>query len=391
MNVLKKYLLLLFILLSSMSGAQEINVLLPKDAGRNYSLVLYRGLETDTIQTGILNAEGRTLLKIPSLYKHYNGIALLSVEGKTSLRMVLDGNSFSVRQDDNDEYHYIGTKENVYLNDFFTNKPPAKKDTTLFANNFIEDFFFVSHLKHIVIDGGGTLSDKANLRLFAIDKLDLDKLYTTGLWYYAIDGIVRLSPGQELMGEDMVRILKRIKKQEVFEHFLENLITITEQYGWDDAFEIIVSYAKKSARIQTPQGDIYTAFQSVKVCKGMVVPEIDGLQKPLVDEVCLLLFYQPDCHNCEAQLNELIEIYPYVKAKDIRVITISSDFEMASVKKDKERFPWGDTLCDFNGFAGKNFVNFGVMGTPTFFLLDKDHRLVKKFALVSELKMALNL
>lgn len=391
MDELKTYLLFLLCFGPFFLNAQEINISFPKEGNNSYSLVIYRGIKTDTIQAGALNLSGKVKLKIPSSYKDYRRIALLSIGDKSSLRIVLDGNSFSIGEDGDGGYRFEGTKESAYLYDFLINNPSFKRDTAYFADCFIEDFFFVRKLHQVVIEGRGTLSDKANLRLFAIDKLDFDNLYTTGLWYYVVDGIVRLSPGQELLGEDMTRILKRIKSQEVFEHLLSNLVTITEQYGWDDAFETIVSYAKESGRIQVPQGDIYTAFQSIKVRKGMVAPKIEGLETPLAYQDALLIFYQPDCHNCEAQLQELIKIYPSLEEKNIRVIALSADSEKANVKKDKDRFPWVDTLCDLEGFAGENFTNYGVMGTPTFFLLDKEHRLVRKFALISDVKGALNL
>ncbi|MCU6167647.1 hypothetical protein KWH76_22865, partial [Enterobacter roggenkampii] len=107
--------------------------------------------------------------------------------------------------------------------------------------------------------------DKANARLYALNQLDVDKLYSSGIWYNVIDGLTRLTADQQLMAEDMVRLMKRIKSQEAFEHLANNLILITEQYGWDDAFDIIVPYIEESGRIAVPQGRIFDAFALAKV------------------------------------------------------------------------------------------------------------------------------
>ncbi|MFV0539444.1 MAG: peroxiredoxin family protein [Dysgonomonas sp.] len=71
----------------------------------------------------------------------------------------------------------------------------------------------------------------------------------------------------------------------------------------------------------------------------------------------------------------------------VRVVSLSSDHLKESFEKDKKHFPWADNdkLCDFQGFSGKNFLNYGIMSTPTFFLIDKDGIVIRRYALVADI------
>jgi peroxiredoxin len=189
--------------------------------------------------------------------------------------------------------------------------------------------------------------------------------------------------------------MKRINSQKVFEHLANNLIVITEQYGWDDAFDIIVPYIEESGRIAVPQGRIFDAFALAKVRKGTPVPDLDGLTPSLCGSGyrrTLLVFYQPDCENCHAQIERLISDYPKLKEQNIRIVSISSGTNKDIFAGDVKRFPWADSdkLCDYKGFAGANFVRYGIMSTPTFFLLDEEGRVMKRYALVADIDFITN-
>jgi hypothetical protein len=68
-------------------------------------------------------------------------------------------------------------------------------------------------------------------------------------------------------------------------------------------------------------------------------------------------------------MRELIKIHPKLNQLGVRVVSISTDNQKESFAKDKKNLPWSDPdkLCDLQGFSGKNFLDYGVMGTPTFF------------------------
>jgi hypothetical protein len=82
----------------------------------------------------------------------------------------------------------------------------------------------------------------------------------------------------------------------------------------------------------------------------------------------------------------LIKKYPEIKSRSVRIISISGGNDKSVFEQEKKLYPWPDKLCDFEGYAGKNFINYGIMGTPTFFLLDKDGIVLKRFAQISGLE-----
>lgn len=363
--------------------AQKITISIPNAASKRYAFFLNEGIDQDTIQKGTLNIAGGTIINIPTKYKDYTGIGILKIEGENSINLVVNHENFTIERGADLKNKFKNSPENEYLYATMEGRQQRDVNVKLYAARFVELAGFTGQLNNVV-NKGGDLNSRTNIRIYAIDKLDMDGLYTSGLWHLVVDRLARLSSNQEVMANDFIKIFKRIKSQKVYEHLADNVITMMNQYGWDDAFDILIPSIADSKRILTPQGKIYDAFKMVKIRRGNFVPPIEGLKIPLKENVAdktLIMFYESDCQNCITQLQELKKNYARLNASKIRVITISADYDKKSFDKESSSFPWVDKLCDYKGFAGKNFSNFGVLGTPTFYLLDKDLRLIKRFAL----------
>jgi hypothetical protein len=67
------------------------------------------------------------------------------------------------------------------------------------------------------------------------------------------------------------------------------------------------------------------------------------------------------------------------------VIAISADKTEQGFEKKLAYHQWPDNYCDFSGMKGENFTNYGVLGVPTLFLLDRAGVVVGKTAMVDEL------
>lgn len=371
---------------SSYIAAQKITISIPKLANKKYAFVLNKGIDQDTIQEGQLNIAGGAVVNIPQRYKGYVGIGVLKTDGENSINLIINNENFTLEQGADNKNRFKNSPENDYLNSVMNGTRNNVSGTSLYAPRFVELLSFTQQL-NAVVNGGGDLNTRTNARIYAMDKLDIDRLYQSGLWHIVVDRLVRLSPDQEVMARDMVKVFKRVKSQAVFEHLADNVVTILNQYGWDDAFDIIVPYIIDSKRIPTPQGPLFDAFKMAKIRRGNVVPAIVGLKTPLGSggaSKTLIMFYESDCHNCIGQIKELKARYSRLKSMNVRVVTISADYNKKEYEKEALNFPWSDKLCDYKGFAGKNFSNYGVMGTPIFYLLDKDLKLIKRFALLKD-------
>ncbi|MDR1884211.1 MAG: TlpA family protein disulfide reductase [Prevotella sp.] len=385
----KQLLFCLAYLIPLTASAWKISISLPQQPDREYVFVLSKGVRQDTIQKGRLSFAGNTVIEIPEKEKDYIGMGSLQIQDVAPFNMIVNHEDFSVVQQPDGNYIFKNSPENEYLYSVIQDGVYPSGDTTLYASYFIDLIRYMQQLNNMVTLGG-SLADKVNIRLHALNRLDLERLYTSSIWYDVIDGLTKLTADGQLFGEDMLRLLKRIRSQEVFEHLVNNLIVITEQYGWDDAFDIIMPYVEESGRIAVPQGKIFEAFALTKVRKGAFAPDLDGLSPSLKEsgyKRTLLVFYQPDCINCHSQLELLVNDYEKLKQQNIRIISISSDTGKESFAEDAKRYPWADSdkLCDYKGFAGANFVKYGIMGTPTFFLLDEEGKIINRYALVADI------
>jgi peroxiredoxin len=92
----------------------------------------------------------------------------------------------------------------------------------------------------------------------------------------------------------------------------------------------------------------------------------------------LIFFYESGCAHCEEAIALLTENYQRLTQKGIDVIAVSSDMLTENFLKTAEKFPWKTRICDYKGIQGDNFKNYGVYGTPMFFVVNKTGKIVLK-------------
>jgi hypothetical protein len=73
-----------------------------------------------------------------------------------------------------------------------------------------------------------------------------------------------------------------------------------------------------------------------------------------------------------------------LKEHNVRVIAISGDESEQGFEKKLAYHQWPDNYYDFTGMDGVNFINYGVLGVPTLYLLDKDGIVIEKTATVDD-------
>lgn len=373
---------LILISLSSLSlDAQTIDIEFGEASNREYSLSFYYGLKMDTVVSGNLDNTGCATIKLPESNKGYRGLASLKVSDFPLQVFIVNGENFKMKYE-----NAILRFENSPENDAFLKKNTnLLSDTTLYANRFLDLSSYFQALRSVISGQNMGLGNRYRVRNYAEEKLNTDDLYTSGLWFFIIDGLTQLYSDQESFAKAMISILKRIKSETVYRELSENVITIMNQYGWEDAFDIVVPSIVESGRIEYPQGILFDAFQMAKLMKGSLAPDLEGLSVKSHNGQTLILFFEADCSNCRSELKKLIEIYDQLKAKGIRVISISADHDKKIYTETIKNIPWKDAFCDYKGFASPNFVNYGISATPTYFLLDSDQKIVKRFSQIGYL------
>ncbi|MFV0310486.1 MAG: hypothetical protein ACK5KN_02410 [Dysgonomonas sp.] len=219
----KLFILCLSYLIPFVLSAQKISISLPEQSNKEYTFILSKGIKQDTIQKGMLSFAGDVIINIPEKEKYYEGMGSLQIKDVRPLNIIVNHEDFSVEQGPDQKYIFKNSRENEYLYSVIQEGARPAQDTTLYASSFIGLVRYMQQLNRLASQGG-SLMEKANARLYALNQLDMDKLYTSGIWYNVVDGLTKLTPDRQLMAEDMVRLMKRIKSQEVFEHLANNLL-----------------------------------------------------------------------------------------------------------------------------------------------------------------------
>jgi hypothetical protein len=411
---MKKIFVFIFVLfVYGALAAQTVEFTVPAFAGQKYSLHLVKGNGNDTIQKGIIPAGGQLTFTLPEEDKEYAGMLHLGL-GQSVQSFILNRENFSViiaRPDPaGNDMVFTGSVENRYLREQFKEQqillgkidvvyrgktayadddallPVFQKEFTrlneqyiarqqelagsrLYAARYLQMVEFINGFASRLYAPGEEAAQSADLIRYFNDELSMDDLYTSGLWNQVLAASFKLFADQKSFGEAMINKLNGVRSQEIFNVLANKLITVCEQYKWEDAEKTLLPYLVSSGKIQNPQGALFYYMEMDKVKAGDKAIPIEGV-KNLTNT--LLFFYGSDCSYCKIQLKELKEHYAELKKKGIRVIALSDDTSEEVFKYHSKDFPWPDNLCDYQGFEGKSFRDYGVVATPTLFSINSE-------------------
>jgi peroxiredoxin len=379
--MLLRTLVLLFLLAISFCSvlrAQTISLYFPNEAGKEYALHLYQGQNTELVASGKMNAQGRAQIIIPASHARYSGIGLLTLDnGASNIQLIINGENFSIEADGDTDIIFKNSPENDYMIAVFAGRNPVQTGANMYAPRYLALLKYQNELQQ----PANIIQLRAHLRR----NLDVEALYTSGLWNHIISGTFNLHRNKKDFGVDMVEVLKRTNNQVVFEALAEDLITICTQFGWETAQDEIVEYLISSQRILHPMGRLHTAFQQHKVRAGVKAPALINGNRKIELANTLLVFHETGCGSCEQQMQAIVRNYQTIRQRGFELVSVSADFEEETFKKSSTPFPWQMKLCDYKGFAGINFVNYGVVGTPTMYLINKDGIVEGRFARLQDI------
>ena len=239
-------------------------------------------------------------------------------------------------------------------------------------------------------------TEQAGIKDYVLSHINTETLYRSGDWVNAINGMLELyydgAPFFGQFGNDMATLLQRTESQEVFLALANDAATICSQFGWNTDEAALSKYLIQSGRVTNPQGKLKQMLLLNKLQPGLPAP-------PIVDDSIkidfaaanktLVVFYESGCSNCENELRQLIGNYSVLKEKGIEVVSIASDLDTTVFVKVSLDFPWQAKLCNFKGFGGENFNNYGIIGTPTMYMIDNKGIILGKYARLVDLMPSL--
>ena len=350
---------------SSVPQAQTISLHFPDNAGQEFALYLYQGQNMNLVASGQIDERGKAQIVLPDTHAGHAGVGLLSInDGESRIQLIINNENFSIEANPETGIVFKKSPENNFMVDFFSNRNPTRVGANMYAPRYVALLKYQNDLAQS--------SDNLFLRNYLRRRLDVEALYTSGLWNDIISGTFNLHRNRRDFGVDMVEVLRRTNDQVVFEALAEDLITICTQFGWETAQDEIVEFLINSERIQHPAGRLFFAFKQHRVRPGVKAPALIHNGKEIELRNTLLLFHESGCPNCEFQMQEVVRHYASIRAKGYEVISVSADFEEETFKRSIANFPWKTKLVDFQGYEGVNFVNYGIIGVPSMYLINAD-------------------
>ena len=414
---MKRIIFTLFIALcGSAISAQTISLYFPHFAGAEYDFFLFQGVASDTIiQRGAIGEDGNLTLTIPDKYKGYAGMSRWLLRSGGGLDFVINGKDFSVSCTEampgdnniiykgNPENDFIreryplqrqllekievirstqrvyqtDTLSNIYqvieselelLKDAFHRHQQDTRESSLWAAGYLRVSDFLNYTPLYSLSD--TQEDhRAEMLRFVEEELNMEALFTTGLWKNMIGQAAGLYENGEGFIPAMTAKMKQTSSLLVYTQLAEALISICEQQGWNEPEEQLAYFLINDGRVKNPTGKLKQVMTLFKIAKGSKAPNLSYGKLPKSNT--LLVFHESGCSSCEKEMQQFKEKYPQLQEKGYEVVTVSADVDLQTFNHTSADYPWKSKYCNGEGFAGKDFQNYGIIGTPTIFMLDK--------------------
>ncbi len=406
---------------------------IPERANQSFYLLIKKGISTDTIVNDRFDSKGQYIFRSEK-EKLSPGIMVLSMPPYTWFEFVWSGNeSFTIRCPE--EYPHMENvifensienttldrwfreeflreqkqqlteegvkvyKENEFLHFVYKTEKQriqqenirfadSLKNSPLYAASYLEIRHFLSKKAALLVVNPDSVL-WSDTRAYLRDSLNMESLYSSNQWFEVINACLELYANgnryHDYFGKDMIGLLQRIDSQEVFNALAGNLMTMCEQFNWQKAEEEIVDYLAVSGRVTHPAGKLKKLIQLSQVKPGHPAPLISASNEISFNRPSVIFFYESGCHNCEVQLEEMKKHYPELQKKDFRIVSVSADLDQHVFEYHSKNLPWQDKLCDYKGFEGENFKNYGVFGTPVIFLIDEKGIIKGRYARLEDM------
>lgn len=153
----------------------------------------------------------------------------------------------------------------------------------------------------------------------------------------------------------------------------KNLTKASEQIA-------LAMLGKNNCQLSSKQSDLFEQYR--RLALGNKAPDISlnnkGPLKNLKNRYKLVVFGASWCPNCQNDYPSLLGKYKKLKEKrDLEIVYVSIDTDKAAFESYYKEAPF-IMLFDGKGWEGKAVKDYHVFATPTYFLLDKELKILAK-------------
>lgn len=409
--------------------SQSIVGQIPEAVNTEIVLIGYDGFNEKELAKTITDTEGKFSFSYP---REYLGAALLKINKVSNLLVLLNKENFEIQWNTIQDLNTLQFKHSPE-NDFFAqgikvNQESEQKLAGLkyllplyknnkahenwlqqeinnqeqvfdqFITNLTKNSYAKDYLSHRKFLGDLQLTlerykdlNRVKQHEVAIKKIDFtnDNLWHSGLlkdilssYYKALE----LYQDEELIVQKSIEfnkiwlnaLEKYPSKQQVVAEFC---FTMFEQKGLTKVAEHIALSMLNNEKCELSDKHIYLFEQYRKLAIGNTAPDIIIENKKLSElknTYKLVVFGASWCPQCQKDYPSLVGEYKKIKEKyDFEVIYISIDTDVDSYTSYFKEAPF-ITFCDAKGKESKPAKDYFISATPSYYLLDKELRILVK-------------
>lgn len=291
------------------SASAQVTIDFPRHAEQEVVLFLKQGTQNDTIFQGVLDEKGQVTIPIPTTHRDYRGIAGLKPQlSGAYFEFIVAGENMTLRCEEEyphgNNVTFEHSPENESLQTWFIEQSirqqkiglltqlqqvfeeeekrnglsgdslgsilysPAAliqeqadfevmlQESPLYAARFIEFHNLMNQQIASLLFADST--QKADARTYVRERLDVNSLFTSGLWYDVLNGLLAIydqrAPYHDNYIEDMTLLLKRANSDRIYTTLADNLFAICEATGWTDLEIQLANFLINDGRIKEPAG-----------------------------------------------------------------------------------------------------------------------------------------
>lgn len=250
--------------------------------------------------------------------------------------------------------------------------PTAHEDVTTFSKNVKANYFKNIDFGNAVLQNSNFLIKNSVSYVFGfIDRQNPNQSYANN-----IDTVVKA------IGDNPV--IKKVVLEILWNQFVGDENEITANY-------ITTTYLLEIAKMTNDREliDDLTAFKNVSL--GNIAPDfevelkdkdntvlIKNLSDLKASEKYLIFFWSTTCSHCLEEIPQLKSLVESVEDNQLKVIAIALDNDIYRWKELTYEYP--DFIHVYGEGKWDNEIgnNYNVTGTPTYFVLDKDKKIISK-------------
>lgn len=346
-------------LISIKLSSQNIEIDFPSCQYLQYYFALKHGTKLDTIAQGRINEDGKATFDIPNKYSTYRGVGNLSIPfcKDQGINLIINSEKrISLKEVNADDVIFLESDENIALLDYLSGRKVTDAKS-LYASRIYDILTCL------------TTKTRLEQEEFISKKLDFKDLYTSGFWQLMLETYYQaFSTDDTLLLNTTQLILDKTEDIIVRRELTQSLILLFSRYGKDNLLM-----------------ELGSEYLTIPI-NGKPAPELvtDGM--PIQPKSCLIFFYDSDCGLCHYEMRQLIDKYEFLNNdhNQIEVVSVAADTDKNVSEQTASKMPWKNKLCDLKGFNGENFENYGIVGTPTLILVDKEGIVRGRYMRLSE-------